>query len=111
MTALNRATSSQYSMLYIRILFISYLFLIIVCTCITFTILGYIGVSFAFKTLSVQTVTYDPQYTLANFWGDFAGMIGTLMGLDVVKVASGLIVLGTAIRKKNIWYLQDHFNG
>eukprot|EP01113_Clastostelium_recurvatum_P047811 TRINITY_DN858_c0_g1_i11.p1 TRINITY_DN858_c0_g1~~TRINITY_DN858_c0_g1_i11.p1 ORF type:complete len:415 (+),score=82.21 TRINITY_DN858_c0_g1_i11:383-1627(+) len=84
MTALNRATSSQYS---------------------------YIGVSFAFKTLSVQTVTYDPQYTLANFWGDFAGMIGTLMGLDVVKVASGLIVLGTAIRKKNIWYLQDHFNG
>ena len=55
-------------------------------------IVGYISVSWAFDTLNLQQITYASQYTLENFFGDFAGMIGTLMGLDMVKVAAGAYV-------------------
>eukprot|EP01112_Ceratiomyxa_fruticulosa_P009450 TRINITY_DN245_c0_g1_i1.p1 TRINITY_DN245_c0_g1~~TRINITY_DN245_c0_g1_i1.p1 ORF type:complete len:297 (-),score=62.51 TRINITY_DN245_c0_g1_i1:150-1040(-) len=72
---------------------------------------SYISVSWSFQTLSVQVITYSPQYTIQNFFGDFAGMIGTLMGLDVVKVASGFIVAYTAIKSRSIFPLQEHFNG
>jgi len=72
---------------------------------------SYISISWAFQTLSVQTITYEPQYTLNNFFGDFAGMVGTLMGLDVVKLAAGFIVAFKAIRMRNIYPLQEHFNG
>lgn len=33
---------------------------------------GYVGISFAFQTLSLQTVTFDVAYTLNNLFGDFA---------------------------------------
>eukprot|EP01112_Ceratiomyxa_fruticulosa_P010217 TRINITY_DN2696_c0_g1_i2.p1 TRINITY_DN2696_c0_g1~~TRINITY_DN2696_c0_g1_i2.p1 ORF type:complete len:324 (-),score=67.44 TRINITY_DN2696_c0_g1_i2:108-1079(-) len=72
---------------------------------------SYISVSWSFQTLNIQTITYAASYTLQNFFGDFAGMIGTLMGLDVVKVASGFIVAYTAIKSRSIFPLQDHFNG
>jgi len=72
---------------------------------------SYISVSWAFQTLNVETISYIPQYTLNNFFGDFAGMVGTLMGLDVVKVVSGIRVAVGAYRSKNVFPLQDHFNG
>jgi len=72
---------------------------------------SFVSVSWAFQTLSVQQISYTPQYTLNNFFGDFAGMIGTLMGLDVIKVASGFYVAIIAWKQRNIFPLQDHFNG
>jgi hypothetical protein len=73
--------------------------------------IGFIGVSFAFQTLSQQVNTYFTAYTLANFWGDFAGMIGTLMGLDAIKVASSFPIFYVAGRYKSINPVEDHFNG
>jgi len=40
---------------------------------------GYVAVSFSFEIISSQDINYDYGYTLENFWGDWAGMIGTLM--------------------------------
>jgi len=72
---------------------------------------SFISVSWAFQTLNIQQIAYDPQYTLNNFFGDFAGMIGTLMGLDVIKLAAGVHVGITAFKTRNIYPLQEHFNG
>ena len=33
---------------------------------------GYVGISFAFQTLSLQIVQFDTAYTLNNLFGDFA---------------------------------------
>jgi len=72
---------------------------------------AYIGVSFAYQTLNQELDIFFTSYTLQNFWGDFAGMIGTLMGLDVIKVASAIPVTVVAFRLKSINPLEDHFNG
>jgi len=72
---------------------------------------AFIGVSFAYQTLNQELDIFFTSYTLQNFWGDFAGMIGTLMGLDVIKVASAIPVSVVAFRLKSINPLEDHFNG
>jgi len=51
---------------------------------------AYSGVSFAFETLSEQQIVFDYTCSLLNFWGDFVGMAGTLMGLDAIKVCTGI---------------------
>jgi len=72
---------------------------------------AFVGVSFSYQSLSVQYITYDYTYTLLNFFGDFAGMIGTLMGLDVIKVSAGIPVTIVAIRERSLVPLEEHFNG
>jgi len=72
---------------------------------------GYIGVSFSFQTLNEEVDIFFTSYTLQNFWGDFAGMVGTLMGLDVIKVASGIPVTVVSVRFKSLNPLEEHFNG
>jgi len=72
---------------------------------------GYVAVSFAYQELSVTNIVYSPQYTLVNFLGDFAGMIGTLCGLDAVKVLAGVRLVPKCIRRRNFGLLQEHFNG
>jgi len=71
----------------------------------------YSGVSFAYESLSVQYITYSYTYTLLNFWGDFAGMIGTLMGLDAIKVSMGVPTAWFAFKVKSSLPLEDLFNG
>jgi len=71
----------------------------------------YAGVSFSFKTLSKQDITFTYTYTLLNFWGDFAGMIGTLMGLDVIKVSMGIPTAIFSFKAKSPLPLEDLFNG
>jgi len=71
----------------------------------------YAGVSFSFDTLSIQYITYDYTYSILNFFGDFAGMIGTLMGLDAIKVSMGIPTAIFAIRTRSILPLEDLFNG
>jgi len=73
--------------------------------------IDYIGVSFAFDTLSVQEILFSVDYTILNFFGDFAGMIGTLMGLDVIKVAIGIPTTYFAFKFKACWPLEEIFNG
>jgi len=72
---------------------------------------GYIGVSFAFQTLSKQINLFFTGYTLQNFWGDFAGMVGTLMGLDLMKVCSSLPVAWVAFKLRSLGPLEEHYNG
>jgi len=72
---------------------------------------GYVGVSFSYQTLSKEEDTFQTGYSLNNLFGDFAGMIGTLMGLDSIKVASGLPIIWLSIRMRNVNPLEDHFNG
>jgi len=73
--------------------------------------ISYIGISWGFETLNEQNIAYTPQYTLNNFFGDFAGMIGTLMGLDVLKICAGFFVAYEAWQRKSFFHLQEHFNG
>jgi len=72
---------------------------------------GYIGISFAYQTLNEEIDIFFTSYTLQNFWGDFAGMLGTLMGLDVIKVAFSIPVSIVAVRIKSLNPIEDHFNG
>lgn len=72
---------------------------------------GYAAVSFSFQTLSQEQANFFTSYTLVNFWGDFAGMIGTLMGLDLIKFASGIPKMYLAVKLRSINPIEDHFNG
>jgi len=71
----------------------------------------YAGVSFSFETLSIQYITFSYTYSLLNFFGDFAGMIGTLMGLDAIKVSMGIPTAIFAIKTRSTLPLEDLFNG
>jgi len=72
---------------------------------------GYAAISFSFQTLSMEVVQYSISYQLINLFGDFAGMIGTLMGLDSIKVTSAIPMVYLAIKLRNLNPLEDHFNG
>jgi len=72
---------------------------------------GYIGVSFSFETLNIQQVNYGFTYKLQNLFGDFAGMLGTLMGLDTVKVMAAIPLTWAAIKMRSCVPLEDLFNG
>lgn len=74
-------------------------------------LVAYFGLSFAYQTLSKQTIQFSIGYTIDNLFGDFAGMIGTLMGLDTIKVAAGLPLFYLAAKMKSMKILEDHFNG
>jgi len=71
----------------------------------------YVGITFAYGELSVESIDYSPRYTIVNFFGDFAGMIGTLCGLDAIKVLAGARLIPKLIRRRNFHILQEHFNG
>jgi len=73
--------------------------------------LAYVGVSFAFQSLSSQQVIFDTAYTTNNLFGDFAGMVGTLMGLDAIKVSAAMPLIFLAMKYRVIKPLADHFNG
>jgi len=72
---------------------------------------GYVGISFAFQTLSKEVDQFFTGYTIASFFGDFAGMVGTLMGLDLIKVSSSLPLWWVSMKIKSINPIEDHFNG
>jgi len=72
---------------------------------------AYVGVSFAFSTLSAQFVFFDISYQLNNLFGDFAGMVGTMMGLDAIKFTASLPLMFFAFKYKTISALADHYNG
>jgi len=71
---------------------------------------GYVGISFSYQTLSKEEDTFSIGYSLLNLFGDFAGMIGTLLGIDTVKVASGIPVLYLAAKWRSLGEIEDHFN-
>lgn len=73
--------------------------------------IGYIALSFSYQTLSLQEVSFDIAYNLNNLFGDFAGMLGTLMGLDVIKLAAGLPMGYLAWKYKTWKPFQEAFNG
>jgi len=70
-----------------------------------------ISVSFAFQTLNLQKIIYSSTYSLANLLGDFSGVVGTVLGLDVMKVMAGIPVVILAVRKREIAKLIEHFSG
>jgi len=71
---------------------------------------AYVGVSFSFQTLSQEIISFDIAYTLNNLFGDFASMIGTLMGLDTIKVSSGIPLAWLAVKLRSLSPIEDHFN-
>jgi len=70
-----------------------------------------IGISFSYQSLSKQEILFSIAYTINNLFGDFAGMIGTLMGLDAIKVSSSIPLFFLAYKLKTFNPLEDHFNG
>jgi len=64
---------------------------------------SYAAVSFAYQELNIQTINYSPTYTWTNFFGEFAGMFGTLCGLDALKLLGGMRLIPKAWRKKKFW--------
>jgi len=72
---------------------------------------GYLGVSFAFQTLNKQVTSFYTAYTVSNYFADFSSMLGTLMGLDLIKSAASLPKFVIAWRYKHFGVVQRHFNG
>lgn len=72
---------------------------------------GYVAISFSYQTLSLQQVNFDIAYNLNNLFGDFSGMIGTLMGLDLIKVMAGLPMGYLAWKSRSLKPLAEAFNG
>lgn len=54
-------------------------------------------ISFAYETLSTFALTDQISYQFTNFLGDFAGMTGTLVGLDVVKLARAILLIPVSV--------------
>jgi len=73
--------------------------------------IGYVGVSFAFQNLNAQFVLFNIAYTLNNLFGDFSGMVGTLLGLDAIKVSASFPLMFLAAKHKVVGPLREHFNG
>jgi len=71
----------------------------------------YVSVSFAFQTLNLQDISYDSTYKLTNLFGDFSGMVGVLMGIDVIKLSASIPVMILACRKRKLSYVTEHFTG
>ena len=61
-----------------------------------------IAVSFAFQHMDTEEVTEVLSYTWTSFFGDFSGMAGILIGLDLIKVTKGMLTVSKAVTKKSI---------
>jgi len=70
-----------------------------------------VSVSFAFQTLNLQDIDYSSTYKITNLSGDFSGMIGVLMGIDVIKLSASIPVMILACRKRKLKYVTEHFTG
>jgi len=73
--------------------------------------LAYIAITIGYQTLSLQQVTFSISYTIINLFGDFSGMIGTLMGLDLIKVCAGLPMFYLAWKIRSVKPLSQAFSG
>lgn len=75
------------------------------------TTVGFVGISFSYETLNVQKITYQYSYSMLNLMGDFAGMLGTLMGLDTIKAMAGIPLIWVAIKMRSCRPLEEKYNG
>jgi len=72
---------------------------------------GFTGLAFSYQFLNKQTNTFFDGYTIQNFFGDFAGMVGTVMGLDLIKMAAGIPTFMVAFKHRSLATVEEHFNG
>jgi len=70
---------------------------------------GYVGVSFGYQGLGKQTIAYLPPYSIDKFFGDFAGMIVLLTGLNLLKAASGAVLTVFSIIRGTFTPIVLHF--
>ncbi len=70
---------------------------------------AYVAVSFAFQSLSKQTITYQTTYAYSAMLGDVSGLVGALLGLDAIKVISGISVAWVSWKHRTIVPLERHF--
>jgi len=71
---------------------------------------AYIGISFGFQSLSQQVIVYQPEYTLDNFFADFAGVLGVLLGLDWIKLTTSIPVFYKSITSRKTTPMIKHFH-
>lgn len=60
-----------------------------------------VKVGFDFDSLDRDVLTFQYSYTRAKLLGDLAGVVGLLIGLDLIKFARGIIAL-TKFKAKGI---------
>jgi len=70
-----------------------------------------VSVSFSFQTLNMQVIEYDTAYTVINLFGDFSGMIGVLMGMDIIKLTVSLPVCFAVCGEGEFAEVTEHFSG
>jgi len=70
-----------------------------------------VTVTITYQTLATQTVTEVLTYTVFSFLGDISGMVGLLMGLDVLKFTRGLLAISKSVARKSAKPVIDVFNG
>jgi len=70
---------------------------------------GYIAISFGFTSLNVEVISYGHSYSLSNFFGDMAGMIGILTGLNFVKCLALLPLAWISLKMKKCAPWADRF--
>jgi len=69
----------------------------------------YIGISFGLQSLNKKVIEYSTSFTLENFFGDFAGILGALMGVSVIKLFSSFPKFWYSIKWRTLVPTEDHW--
>jgi len=72
--------------------------------------IGFVGVSFAYQTLSQQDVIFAVQYTISSLFGDLSAVVAAAMGIDLIKISVGVCLLYYALRKTDVSVAANFFN-
>ncbi|PRP76259.1 hypothetical protein PROFUN_07781 [Planoprotostelium fungivorum] len=69
----------------------------------------YIGISWGLQTLSKKVIIYKTDFTLENFFGDFAGILGALVGISAQKLAGSLPIFFYSIVYRTLHPTEDYW--
>ncbi|EFC45670.1 predicted protein [Naegleria gruberi] len=67
-------------------------------------------VSFAYSTLNIHQVSEIAGKTMLQLLGDLAGMLGVLLGIDILKALRGLLEIPQVIQQKSFRPIYELFN-
>jgi len=67
-------------------------------------------ISFSYNSLNENRVTEVVTYSIEGLLGEVAGMIGLMMGIDILKMLRGALEVPYSIHHKTIRNIWDTFN-
>jgi len=71
----------------------------------------YVAISVAYETLSTFILTDQVTYLTPNFLGDLAGMTGTMLGMDMIKLFRALLAIPLSLYELSLQPLYHVLTG